>query len=494
MSILFNGAYANPKQQLWASYASSSGTAGTASNITYCNASAYAADIETVISVNLPTQPPYPYPGNYNSPIVNLLNIQRQVAENLAFPNVTTTVNGNITFGDDDNLTNNRIDSFNIYSQDVNGIDQPVQIQGVPVYIQTTSRNDDSYSGDNSFFLSAYGPTLSIGGAPATGLIINNSENNFDGTAGTGVGTLYTGDDGNLHWYNQNTATDNQITPTGTASSIYNYNTTSTEAIIINATNVTDGGFPPSINLIQATLQDTSTTDTTLFQVKYIGEVGGAPSVTFTNQDLVSGAFYSFIFESSGDPTGALIINNDVYQRACALYPDSVGNLHGVINGTADESITGMNPFSFNGSTNNTLNQASCPSVIGGIAPVSLAPPTNINLTNNAIVNISINGTVTSPTLTQDMVTLGYNLTLYFSNDVSTTYTMTTTTSAYVSGVLMEPYPISLSFTELIPTGYVSGYGYVFNIVLDVIFLQGFIVNGDYTFNFNSMNLTITPQ
>jgi hypothetical protein len=103
MSILFNGSYANTKQQLWASYASNAGSAGT---LNYSNTSAFSNDIPTIISVNLDTQPPYPVIGYYDSPFITLLNAQRQVAENLAFPDVTTTVNGNITFGPDDNLTN----------------------------------------------------------------------------------------------------------------------------------------------------------------------------------------------------------------------------------------------------------------------------------------------------------------------------------------------------------------------------------------------------
>ena len=493
MSILFNGSYVNTKQQLWASYASNSGSAGTASNLSYCNSSAYPGDIPTTIYVNLPTIGPYPIDNNFNSPFITLLNCQRLFAEDPSYPSDTSVINGNITYGPDNNLAN-YIDSFNIYNQDQYGVDYPVQIQGVPVYIQTNSRNDDRpYNGNPSFYLSAYGPTFNIGGSPTTGLIINNYCNAFDSTYGSGEGCMYVGDDGNLHWYNFNASMDNQLTPVGAPTNIYNSNNLSFNGPILNLTNTTDGTFSPSITIVEANLDNTTLANGSLFEISYVGTPDGSQSqVFFTNTNLLSGAFLPYMFQTSGDNTGALQLNNPANSSYCALYPDANGAFHVYTSGEGgiDNIITGMNPFSFNGALSVTANQASCPTEL---EVVYGTPPVNMFLQNNAIVSISINGAVTSPTFTQDMVILGFIITFYYSADYSTSVTLNTTMSAYVSNVLGEPYPFSCSLTELISLAPYYG-GYVYNIGVEIIFNNGYITSGTYTFTFPTINVTVTPQ
>ena len=149
-----------------------------------------------------------------------------------------------------------------------------------------------------------------------------------------------------------------------------------------------------------------------------------------------------------------------------------------------------MNPFSFNGALTVTANQASCPTEL---EVVYGTPPVNMFLQNNAIVSISINGAVTSPTFTQDMVILGFIITFYYSADYSTSVTLNTTMSAYVSNVLGEPYPFSCSLTELISLAPYYG-GYVYNIGVEIIFNNGYITSGTYTFTFPTINVTVTPQ
>ena len=490
MSILFTGSYANKNQQLWASYASNAGSAGT---LNYCNSSAFPGDIATTISVKLPTVGPYPNYNYYDSPLVTLLNAQRNVAEDSNYPIDTTITNANISFGVDSNIAYN-LDAFNIYSQDQYGVDRPLHLQGVPMYITTTSQNDDRpYNGSPSFFLSAYGPTFSMGGSPGTGLIMNNSCNMFDSTSGTGEGTLYVGDDGNLHWYNVNLSTDNQITPVGSASSIYNFTTNSSEPIIISATTNTDGSFVPLINVIEAVLENTTNGNASIFSIQYSATTpyGGPCEVVIMNQDLVSGAYYPIQIQTSGDTNGCLLLTSPPYGSSCSIYPDQYGNLHGVTSGGggSDSLMTGMNPVSYNNSFTTTANQSTTPTLLANSYTTT---PNNLFLQNNAIVSVTINGTVNSPTLAQDMIALGFQLNIYYNNYTYTT-TLETIVNAYVSGILGEPYPISCSFTELVGIGYDPGYGYPESYGVDITWNNGFVVGGIYGFNFQT-NITITPQ
>ena len=479
MSILFNGAYANTKQQLWASYASNSGSSSTASNVYYENDT--AGPIPTTIEIKLRTLEDYG-----DSPLLTILNSQRQVDY--------TTRNGNITFGVDSNITNYG-DSFNIYSQDQYGIDTPLHIQGSPVYIQTNSQVDDRPPSIPSLLVSAWGTMFNVGGSPGTGLVINNAQNEFDSppTYGTGQGTLYVADDGNLHWYNENTSSDNQITPEGSSPNIYNFTSDNSQPVIINATTNTDGSFAPVINVLHAVLENTTNGNASIFSIQYSAQTpyGGECDVVIMNQDLVNGSYYPIAIQTSGDPTGCLQINNPNNSSACGLFPDSLGNLHGFSQGV-DEPIMGMLPLSYNGTISDTQNQALCPVILGSplISPLI---PRNVQLRTNAIVNISINGFVTSPTVGQDMITLGFNLIIYYEH-ISFETTINTTVSAYVSGVLMEPYPFSCSFSEYLNLTGSSGGGAAVYYAIEIIWVNGLVSGGDYTFNFQNINVTLTPQ
>ena len=328
-----------------------------------------------------------------------------------------------------------------------------------------------------------------------SGLVLDNDTNNC---------ILYPDIYGNLHAIvsNDGTPIDYLLTGLPIVNTLTYNGATATPPTIISMTNTTDGSFIPYLNVLQASLQ--SETNNSIFQIAYNGSTtsgAGSCDVYLTNQNVTTGV-YNRIWVIAPDATdGGFVIANPANSTTCILYADDIGNLHGVVgSGSIDCLLTGMNPFSINGSLfPSVFNQSDCPVSMGFI---TATPPQNIYVRNNVIVNISINGTV-EPTIqpspiaggiAPDMITLGFNVIFQYAHRPSTNITLTTTPQLYCSTIFGDPYPISCSFTEVINTGYPSGAGYCAGIFLEAIFVNGYYYGNDYGFNFNNVNITITPQ
>jgi len=319
---------------------------------------------------------------------------------------------------------------------------------------------------------------------------------------------LYPDVDGNLHAVvdNYGSPIDYQLTPNTTVSQLLYNGSTDVTPTVISMTNTTDGSFIPNLNVLQASLQSEmggEVQTNSIFQIAYNGSStsGGNCDVYLLNQNVTTGV-YNRIWVIAPDATdGGFVLTNPANSSACILYCDNLGNLHGLVSsGNIDCLITGLNPFSFNGVlAPTTINQTACPVLINNIDAI---PPQNIYVKNNVIVNISINGSVEpsaqeSPIvggIAPDMITLGFNVIFYYSNDVEGIVPLTTTLQLYCSTIFGGSYPISCSFTEVINTGYVDGNGFCTRISIEVIFVNGYNTGADYGFNFNNVNATITPQ
>jgi hypothetical protein len=319
---------------------------------------------------------------------------------------------------------------------------------------------------------------------------------------------LYPDIDGNLHAVvdNYGSPIDYKLTPNTTVSQLVYNSSTDVTPTVISMTNTTDGSFIPNLNVLQASLQsemDGEVQTNSIFQIAYNGSSasGGNCDVYLFNQNITTG-LYNRIWVFAPDATdGGFVIANPANSSTCILYCDNLGNLHSVVSsGNIDSLITGLNPFSFNGILSPiTINQAACPVLINNIDAI---PPQNIYVKNNAIINISINGSVEptaqeSPSvggIAPDMITLGFNVIFYYSNDVEGIVPLTTTLKLYCSTIFGGSYPISCSFTEIINTGYVDGSGFCSRISIEVIFVNGYNTGNNYGFNFNNVNATITPQ
>ena len=291
----------------------------------------------------------------------------------------------------------------------------------------------------------------------------------------------------------------------GTASNLYYNESSSQTPTVISMTNTTDGTFTPQLTVVQASLQSQSNGDivgNSIFRIDYNGSssTGGNSDIYMYNQNIASGAFNKIWFVAPDATDGGVVLTNPLNSSACILYCDNLGLLHGVVSsGSTDFVLTKNTSYSFQDDVVNTFNQAYCPQIIRSI---SNSDQNHIAMSENIIVNISVNGFVTPPTvespiiggLAPDYIQLAFTINLYYSNDNATSYTLNTVLTLFCNTSFDSGYPVNASFSEVIASEWDVSFGYLYNISVDVIAVDAYTSGGSYDVAFHKLSVTITPQ
>lgn len=290
----------------------------------------------------------------------------------------------------------------------------------------------------------------------------------------------------------------------GTSSNLYYNESSSQTPTVISMTNTTDGTFIPQLTVLQASLQAQSNDviGNSIFRIDYNGSssTGGNSDIYIYNQNITSGAYNRIWFFAPDATDGGLAIGNPVNSSACILYCDNLGLLHAVVStGTIDFILTKNTSYSFQDVVLDTFNQVDCPQIIGSI---SNNDPNHIAMSENIIINISVNGFVTPPAVESpitggfapDYIKLAFTINLYYSNDTATSNTLDTVLTLFCNTSFDSGYPVNASFSEVIASGWDVSFGYLYNISVDVIAVDAYTSEGSYDVAFQKLSFTITPQ